>query len=92
MMDHPLNLNHPTWWHVRDYGLFAANPFGRADFEVSEEAKAQPITAGGGGGVKISYTIGAGASLTQRYRILIEKGEPAPSKLDAVFENYSATR
>jgi hypothetical protein len=33
MFDHPSNPKHPTWWHVRDYGLFAANPFGVHDFE-----------------------------------------------------------
>src|SRR5690606_5911110 len=22
MFDHPSNPRHPTWWHVRDYGLF----------------------------------------------------------------------
>ena len=31
----PDNPRHPTWWHVRDYGLFAANPFGQHDFESS---------------------------------------------------------
>ncbi|MCH2160869.1 MAG: PmoA family protein [Phycisphaerales bacterium] len=31
--DHPDNPRHPTWWHARNYGLFAANPFGRSDFE-----------------------------------------------------------
>ena len=35
--DHPDNLRHPTWWHARDYGLFAANPFGIHDFEGKPE-------------------------------------------------------
>ncbi|MCX6953698.1 MAG: PmoA family protein, partial [Verrucomicrobia bacterium] len=29
IFDHPQNLRHPTWWMARDYGLFAANPFGQ---------------------------------------------------------------
>ena len=33
IFDHPKNLHHPTWWHARDYGLFAANPLGWHDFE-----------------------------------------------------------
>ncbi|HXJ60266.1 MAG TPA: PmoA family protein, partial [Verrucomicrobiae bacterium] len=37
IFDHPSNPKHPTWWHVRDYGLFAANPFGVHDFEKRAE-------------------------------------------------------
>ena len=33
LFDHPANPRHPTWWHVRTYGLFAANPYGKAQFE-----------------------------------------------------------
>jgi hypothetical protein len=40
MFDHPQNPRHPTWWHVRDYGLFAANPFGKHDFEKLSDKEA----------------------------------------------------
>jgi hypothetical protein len=30
ILDHPANPGHPVRWHVRAYGLFAANPFGLA--------------------------------------------------------------
>jgi hypothetical protein len=33
IFDHPGNPRHPTWWHARDYGLVAANPFGVHNFE-----------------------------------------------------------
>ena len=33
VFDHPTNPRHPTWWHARDYGLIAANPFGIHNFE-----------------------------------------------------------
>ena len=32
IMDHPHSFRHPTHWHVRDYGLMTANPFGYAAF------------------------------------------------------------
>ena len=32
IFDNPANLKHPTYWHARDYGLFAVNPFGEHDF------------------------------------------------------------
>ncbi len=28
IFSHPGTLRHPTWWHARDYGLIAPNPFG----------------------------------------------------------------
>jgi len=33
MFDHPQNPRHPTYWHARDYGLFALNPFGQSAFD-----------------------------------------------------------
>ena len=32
ILNHPESFRHPTTWHVRTYGLFAANPFGWHDF------------------------------------------------------------
>jgi hypothetical protein len=32
IFDHPSNPKHPTYWHVRAYGLFAANIFGERLF------------------------------------------------------------
>jgi hypothetical protein len=58
--DHPKNLNYPTYWHAREYGLFAANPFGVKDFTVGKE--------------ELNYTLPAGKSLIFRYRIIITSG------------------
>jgi Family of unknown function (DUF6807) len=35
VLDHPSNPRHPTTWHVRDYGLMAANPFLREPLELA---------------------------------------------------------
>lgn len=32
MIDHPKNINYPTYWHARGYGLFALNPLGEKVF------------------------------------------------------------
>lgn len=58
--DHPGNLNYPTWWHARGYGLYAANPLGAIDFTKGEE--------------EIDYSMSAGQSLTFRYRMIISSG------------------
>jgi hypothetical protein len=81
MFDHPQNPRHPTWWHVRDYGLFAANPFGKHDFEnLKNEPKAGDLT------------VPAGGSLTLRYRILFHEGDPATAKIADHFRDYAAGR
>jgi hypothetical protein len=61
IFDHPENPRYPTWWHVRDYGLFAANPFGIHDFE--KKAK--------GAG---DFVLKAGEKATFRYRVLVHEG------------------
>jgi hypothetical protein len=33
IFNHPESINYPTYWHVRNYGLFSANPLGQADFQ-----------------------------------------------------------
>jgi hypothetical protein len=81
MFDHPQNPRHPTWWHVRDYGLFAANPFGKHDFEnLKNEPKAGDLT------------VPAGGSLTLRYRLLFHEGDTAAAKIADHFRDYAAGR
>ena len=36
ILNHPRSFRYPTTWHVRTYGLFAANPFGWHDFGLGE--------------------------------------------------------
>lgn len=76
IFDHPENLRHPTWWMARDYGLFAANPFGRHDFE--------PKTTQPGAG---DYTVPAGGTLMLRYRFYFHIGD---EKAAQVAERYAA--
>jgi hypothetical protein len=39
LLDHPENPGHPTHWHARGYGLFAANPFGAKAFTNGRAAE-----------------------------------------------------
>lgn len=62
IFDHPMNLRHPTPWHVRNYGLMTANPFGHADFKSSH------LTDG-------SYTLESGQTLAFNYRLFLHDGD-----------------
>ena len=79
IFDHPQNLRHPTWWMARDYGLFAANPFGRHDYE---NLKDQPHIG--------DYTVPAGGSLTMRYRFYFHEGDPEAAQVATRYAEYTA--
>jgi hypothetical protein len=78
IFDHPKNPRHPTWWHVRDYGLFAANPFGQHDFE------SLPDKAAG------NLTVKSGESITFRYRFYLHPGDTQTAKVAKEYEVYAA--
>jgi len=61
IFDHQLNPRHPTYWHVRNYGLMTANIFGISYFER-------------GRGKVGTLTLKAGDSMRFFYRLYIHKG------------------
>jgi hypothetical protein len=77
LFDHPANPRHPTWWHVRDYGLFAANPFGQHDFERLSDR-----TAG-------NLTVVPGKPITFRYRLILHEGDAQAADLAQKYRQYS---
>ena len=44
IMNHPKSTRFPSYWHVRTYGLFAANPFGLHDFPERQDGRRQTRT------------------------------------------------
>ncbi|TWU60084.1 hypothetical protein Poly51_03580 [Rubripirellula tenax] len=44
--DHPSSYGYPCRWHVRTYGLFAANPFGVSHFTGEEKTRGVVLPAG----------------------------------------------
>jgi len=75
ILNHPESFRYPTTWHVRDYGLFAANPFGWHDF-------GQKTTG--------EYVLPEGGSIRFRYRVVLHEGDAASASLPAAFESYQA--
>jgi hypothetical protein len=79
ILDHPSNPKHPTFWHSRDYGLFAANAFGEHDF-LRDKTKDG------------SLTIERGKSLRFRYLVVIHPGLTADANVPALFSKFAATK
>ncbi len=78
IFDSPANPRHPTWWHARDYGLVAVNPFGIHDFEN------KPAKTG-------DFAIPAGESRTFSYRFVFHEGDVNAAKISELYAQYAAS-
>jgi hypothetical protein len=77
VLDHPKSFRHPTTWHARGYGLFAANPFGLRDFTRD------PNQDG-------SWTIPERKTLAFRYRVIIHHGDYKAANIAEACQKYAA--
>lgn len=77
MFGHPSNLRHPTWWHARDYGLLAANPFGVHDFESKEDKHTG------------DHVLKKGETLVFRYGVILHHGSLESAKLAERWTEFS---
>jgi len=75
ILNHPNSFRSPTYWHVRTYGLFAANPFGLKDFTKGEKQGDHALPADG--------------SLSLCYRVLLHRGDEKEGKIAEAFAAYS---
>ncbi|MBM4000889.1 MAG: hypothetical protein FJ297_15345 [Planctomycetes bacterium] len=75
ILNHPSSFRYPTYWHVRTYGLFAANPFGLRDFLQDPKADG-------------SHTVAKGGHLRLYYRVILHAGDAAQGGIAEAFEAY----
>ena len=66
IIDHPNNPGYPTYWHARNYGLFAANPLGQKVFSDGKQI--------------LNYKLNKGQSTIFRYRVVIASGKESLSQ------------
>ncbi len=74
ILNHPKSFRYPTTWHVRPYGLFAANPFGWHDFGMTERG---------------DFTMQGGGSIAFYYRVILHDGDTDSAALPEQFEAYA---
>jgi hypothetical protein len=75
ILNHPDSYGFPTHWHVRTYGLFAANPFGLGDFTAGK-------TKGG-------HTLEKGQTLQLRYLVLLHQGDEKQGNVAEIYDDYA---
>ncbi len=76
IMNHPKSARFPTYWHVRNYGLFAANPFGLHDFLGDNSANGK-------------LALEPGQSFSLYYRVVLHDGDAESLDLPQAFAEYA---
>jgi hypothetical protein len=75
ILDHPKNPGHPTYWHARGYGLFAANPLGQKALSK--------------GAQELNFALPAGKSARFAYRVLILDKTAAAAEIEAEYQRFA---
>lgn len=75
ILDHPENPRHPTYWHTRGYGMFAANIFGVGAFTGDKSKDG-------------SLTLEPGEQLRFRYRVIIHPDDAATAGIPKLYREY----
>ena len=96
VLNHPSSFRFPCYWHVRTYGLFAANTFGEKDFTADKTAVKPPVKKGEKKAeppaekpIAVSYTLPAGESIKFRYRVLFHKGDEKEGRVAEAYAEFA---
>ena len=76
IIDHPSNVGYPTFWHARDYGLFAANTLGQKIFSD--------------GKLELNYTLQKGESATFKYRLVVAAGDLSDGQINQLADEFAS--
>jgi len=76
ILNHPSSFRYPTYWHVRTYGLFAANCFGLHHFKRNNKLDG-------------SHTMKKGDSIEFHFRVVFHKGNEKQAKIAEQFKAYA---
>jgi Methane oxygenase PmoA len=72
---------HPTYWHVRDYGLMAANPFGRKKAAFHDGAADKSLVR-----------LAKGEHLELRYGVLLHDGDATTGQVAEHYQRFVKLR
>lgn len=78
IIDHPSNINYPTYWHARGYGLFAANPLGEKVFSKDKK--------------ELNFKLSTNQSVTFKYRTVITSGKVSDEDLNKLAEQFAKSK
>lgn len=76
LMDHPLNINYPSCWHARGYGLFSVNNLGRKVYNRKLD--------------EFQLVLDKGDSLTFRHRFVVASGHLSVEEVEVLFSEFTS--
>jgi len=76
IIDHPSNVGYPTYWHARDYGLFASNTLGQKIFSEGEN--------------ELNFSLKKGESVTFKYRLVVATENLNDQQINQLADKYAS--
>jgi hypothetical protein len=83
ILNHPASINYPTYWHVRDYGLFSANPLGQGDFQRQRPRKYRKNKV-----IPLRLTLEPGETAHFRFLVIIYEGIRTKEQIEKRFTEF----
>ncbi|MGD8499037.1 MAG: PmoA family protein [Phycisphaerales bacterium] len=84
ILNHPASINYPTYWHVRDYGLFSANPLGQGDFQRQRPRKYRKNKV-----VPLRLKLQQGESAHFRFLVIVYDGFRTAGQIEERFKKFA---
>jgi Methane oxygenase PmoA len=78
LIDHPQNINYPTYWHARGYGLFSANPLGQSIFKKGQ--------------APLNLTLAPSKSVTFRFRTVISSSKLTDKAMNEFADGFAKSK
>ena len=82
VFDHPDSINHPTYWHVRKYGLLSVNPLGQGDFQRQHPDRKNPVKP-------FRLTLEKGQTAHFRFMIVLFDGVRDEADVEGWYRRYA---
>jgi len=84
ILNHPASINYPTYWHVRNYGLFSANPLGQGDFQRQQPKKYRKNKI-----IPLRLTLEQGETAHFRFLVIVYEGFRTNQQIEERFKKFS---
>ena len=83
ILNHPASINYPTYWHVRGYGLFSANPLGQSDFQRQQPRQYRKNKV-----IPLNLRLEPGETAHFRFLVIVYEGIRTQEQVERRFKKF----